>query len=95
VKGEDMIEVLDRQLAPDDALQAATLGQAIELRGQQWQTAAPAVTGLALVQRDACWHRWMDGNAAVLAHWGQAPRAGLTEDPAAMALPNPAHADPA
>jgi hypothetical protein len=88
-------DVLDRQLAPDGALQAATLGAAIALRGQQWRDAQPAIGQLGAFARDARWHRWMDDNVRVLAHWGQAPRDGLTDDAAAMALPNPAHADPA
>jgi hypothetical protein len=71
----------------DQALAAPTLGEAIEIRGRQ---------GKDIPRGDvAAFGAWLAGNLAVLNHWGEVPHDGLTEDAAAMAKPNPNHADAA
>jgi hypothetical protein len=71
----------------DEALAAPTLGEAIELRGRQGQETPHG--------DPAAFSAWLAGNLAVLDHWGEVPRDGLTADAAAMAKPNPNHADAA
>jgi hypothetical protein len=78
------------QLGTDEAMRAATLGDALAVRRRQWAAAAPRLRELPASVARGCHETWTDGNAAVIAYWGQVPRPGLTDNPAAMALPNPA-----
>jgi len=77
------------------ALAAPTLGAALAIRERQGAAARDQIEGLPAYHRGAVHAVWLDTGAAVLGHWGQVARAGLTDDGAVMALPNPAHADAA
>jgi len=91
----DEITTLAQGFATDEALRAATLRDALDIRAAQWATRGTWTGNLRRYDERAAHDVWLDGNAEVLAHWGQAPRAGLTDDEAVMSAPNPTRAIPA
>jgi hypothetical protein len=86
---------LEERFSVSAALAAPTLGAALSIREAQWQAAPDWAGTLPPFDQGRAHAVWLDGNATVLAHWGQVAHAGLTDDPAVLALPNPARAVPA